>query len=342
LPPFRSIEFKARLTDAVGDLKNGVALRNIRFASEQADVAGDIVAQISPRPSLRAKLIAARIDAGALRIAGGTAPSARGQSEAPHPVIPDARLPFDLLRAFDADIELEIASLRSRKTEYQSIAARLALLNGRLIVAPFTVDLPEGRMTGALGADVTQPNPRIDLTLHAPGLAVQPLLTALNISEEVSGKLRVSLELHGTGNTPHALAAGLNGHLGLAMVRGTVSNWLLNNTVGWVLREAAMPGVATEMGSSDLRCFALRMNFHDGVGNLSSLLIDSTPLYLDGSGTVGLRDETVDLSLRPEPKMGGVGMFAPLRLTGTLAHPHVGPDAVGAAQANAGLLVDVA
>ena len=341
LPPFRSIQFQTRLADAAGGLRNGLALQDIRFSSTQAEVAGDVEMWFSPRPSLHAKLAAARIDAAALRSTASTTPVAPTLPEIPHWAIPDTTLPFDLLRAFDADVELDIASLRSRRTEYRSIAARLALHDGRLLLAPLTIELPEGRLTGALGADVTQPNPRVDLTLHAPGLAVQPLLTALGLSEQVSGKVRVSLELHGSGNTPHALAAGLNGHLGLAMGRGKFSNWLLGNTVGWALRKAGLAFLATQIGSSELRCFALRLDFIDGVGSLNSLMLDSTPLYLDGSGTIGLGDESVDLRLRPEPMVAGLGVFAPLHLSGTLVHPRVRPDAVGGAQANAGMLVGV-
>ena len=338
LPPFRSIAFQARLTDAA----DGLALHDIKFTSAQADISGDAIAGFSTRPSLRAKLTAARIDAGALRISGNVAPPAQAQPGTAYKALPDMPLPLDLLRMADADIELEVGSLLSRRNVYESLAARLSLRDGHLRLAPFTVDLPEGQLTGTLSADVAQPNPQFDLTLHAPGLAVQPLLKALGLPEEASGKLRVSLELHGSGDTPHAIAAGLNGHLGLALVHGNVSNWLLSSTLGWMLREAYLPGLSTEIGSSELRCFALRMDFNHGVGELSSLLIDSSPLYLDGSGTIQLRDETLDLRLRPEPRMGGIGMVAPLRLSGTFSHPRVGPDLIATAKANVGILVSAA
>jgi uncharacterized protein involved in outer membrane biogenesis len=167
------------------------------------------------------------------------------------------------------------------------------------------------------------------------------LLTALGLPELASGKLRVSLELHGTGSTPHAIVAGLDGHLGLAMVRGTVGNWLLANTVGWALRKVDLPDLAMATGSSLLRCFAFRLDFKHGVGELKPLLLDTLPLYLDGSGTIRLDNEKIDLHLRPEPRAANIGVFAPLQVSGTLSHLSVGPDPVTAAKANAGMTVGI-
>jgi uncharacterized protein involved in outer membrane biogenesis len=342
LPPFQSIALQAALTDEAGDLRHGLALHDISFTSVQADIAGNVIVKYSPRPSVRAKLIAEHIDAGALRVVESTASPTEKQDDTAHLVIPDVQLPFDILHRADAHIEVDVGTLRSRRTVYRSLALRLALEDGRLRLSPFTVDVPEGQLTGTLSVDASPAIPRIDVTLHAPGLEVQPLLHALNLPEEAAGVLRASLELHGAGHTPHAIAAGLNGHLGLAMAHGEISNWLLSNTAGWMLRKAALPGLATEIGSSELRCFALRLDFNHGAGALRSLLMDSSPLYLDGKGTMHFADETLDLRLRPEPRMAGIGVVAPLRVSGSFAHPSVGPDLVATAQANAGMLISAA
>jgi len=342
LPPFQSIALQARLSDVAGNLRHGLALHDIRFTSVQADIAGDIIAEYASRPSVQAKLIAERIDAGALRVVNRPASPAETQVDTAHLVIPDTPLPLDLLRRVDANIEVDVGTLRSRRTVYRSLALRLALQDGRLRLSPFTIDVPEGQLTGTLNIDASPSIPRIDVTLHAPGLEVQPLLQALNLPEEAAGRLRVSLELHGSGYTAHTIAAGLSGHLGLAMAHGEISNWLLSNTAGWMLRKAALPGLATEIGSSELRCFALRMDFNHGTGALRSLLMDSSPLYLDGNGTIQLDEETLDLRLRPEPRMAGIGLVAPVHVLGSFAHPRVGPDLIATAQANAGMLISAA
>jgi hypothetical protein len=71
LPPFKSIVFGARLTDE----PTGLTIRDIRFASQQAEIAGTVVADFAPRPLLRAQLAAARIDAGTLRMTAAAPPS---------------------------------------------------------------------------------------------------------------------------------------------------------------------------------------------------------------------------------------------------------------------------
>jgi uncharacterized protein involved in outer membrane biogenesis len=336
LPPLQSVVFHSQLKETAGSVVEGVALRDISMTSKQADIHGDAVLIFSPRPSLTARLTGERIDADALRATGSTAAGASARS-----VISDRSLPFGLLRLADANLNLTVNRLLSHHVEYQSLAAQVTLRDGQLLVSPFTMELPEGRLTGTLSADATQPSPRVALALRAPDLAVQPLLTALGLPEEVSGKLQVSLDLQGNGTTPRSIVSGLNGRLGMVMAGGTVSNWLLANTAGWVLREADMPGLATEIGTSDLHCFGLRMDFNHGAGELHTLLLDSSPLYLDGRGTVRLANETLDLHLRPEPMLGGVGLYTPLHVTGTFAHPNVAAEPMAAAQENAIMLVDV-
>jgi hypothetical protein len=71
-------------------------------------------------------------------------------------------------------------------------------------------------------------------------------------------------------------------------------------------------------------------------------LMDSSPLYLDGNGTIQLDEETLDLRLRPEPRMAGIGLVAPVHVLGSFAHPRVGPDLIATAQANAGMLISAA
>ena len=68
------------------------------------------------------------------------------------------------------------------------------------------------------------------------------------------------MALHAAGSVPHALAASLDGHAGLALVDGEVSNAaLIAVALGDVLRQAGGWGW-TPAGRSHVRCLAVRAN----------------------------------------------------------------------------------
>ena len=137
--------------------------------------------------------------------------------------------------------------------------------------------------------------------------------------------------------SPHAIAAGLDGSLGLAMQNGTIDTRLLQNLLGPVLQKANLLTLLSHGGSSDLRCFALRADAQHGVAELRALDLNSSVLTMDGTGSVNLGEETLALQLRPQGRLAGTTIIVvPLRVTGPIRSPDVMVNAIGAAESNAG------
>ena len=76
----------------------------------------------------------------------------------------------------------------------------------------------------------------------------------------ISGNLEVHANLSGAGATPHAIAASLNGTLGVDMVNGTVDNRLLGSALGSVLRAVNLLDLVGRGGTSEVQCFAARLD----------------------------------------------------------------------------------
>ena len=363
LPAVTQIAFQGHLTDATGGFRHGAALHDVKLTSAAGDLSGDIGVAAGPPPSLTGKLHADRIDADALMAAAGKpvaapplgpaagsapapaagsappvaqaapAPPKQGQSGR---LIPDTPIPFGVLRQANADLALSVADLKTGGSDYRSIDLHLALQGGKLNLAPFSADLPEGKLDASLSVDATAPAPPVAVKLHAPGLEVAPLLAAAGLPGYAAGKLGVYADLHGAGATPHAIAAGLDGSLGLAMQNGTVDTALLERLLGPVLQRANLPGLLSHGGSSDLRCFALRADAQQGVATLRALALNSSVLTMDGTGSVNLGDETLALNLRPQGRVAGTVIVVPLQVTGPVRSPEVKVNAIGAAKSNAG------
>ncbi|WP_428490368.1 AsmA family protein [Rhodopila sp.] len=353
LPAIKSIALQAGLTDVKGGLRHGAALHALTLTSADGDMAGDATLGLAARPALTAVLRSNRIDLDAIQQAIDQMPAptpakpAAGTQAPPAPahrggrLFSDQPIPFDLLRAADADLKLNIADLRSGGADYKAIDTHAVLANGKLQVNPFAADLPGGHLTGNLSADATRPAPPVHLVLHAPGLALKTLLAAAHQPSYASGNVELYADLSGAGASPHAIAASLDGSLGLAMASGTIDNRLLGSLLGKVMDSLNALNLVGKGGTSALRCFAVRIDAKNGVAAIKPLALSSSLLTMSGIGTVNLGAETLAMALRPQARVGGTGVVIPIAVSGPIRDPSVKVNDLGAAEANAGTVAGV-
>ena len=185
---------------------------------------------------------------------------------------------MSLLRLANADVKLSIAQLKSHGVLYRAIATHLSLQDGRLRLDPVAADLPEGHLDATLSADATQAAPPVALRLRIPVLALKPLLAAMGEPDYINGNMNVQADLHGAGATPHAIAASLDGSLGLSLANGTIDNRLLGSTLGSVLREVNLLDLVGRGGTSQVQCFAARLDANHGIATVRSLVFASSLL----------------------------------------------------------------
>ena len=346
LPGVKTIAFQGTLSDAGGGFRRGAALRGTTLTSSVGDLAGDMAFGLGGRPVLTAVLRSNRIDADAIQTASDQmqaqpAPAPAG-AKPPAPPKSDQRLfsdkpvPFALLRLADADVTASIGDLRSGGADYRAIAAHAVLKDGRLSVDPFQTDLPGGHLNATLQVDASKEAPPVHLILHAPGLALRTILQAVHEPSYANGNLEVYADLRGTGDSSHALAASLDGSLGIAMAGGTIDNRLLGSLLGKVMDSLNALDLVGKGGDSNLRCFAMRMEARNGVGRIEPLALSSSLLTMTGSGTVNLGPETLALQLRPQARVGGTGLVIPVNVAGPIRNPSVEVNKLGAAETNAG------
>ena len=324
---------------------------NLEALGSRLTIKGTAARRQDGRPSVQADVASDRIDLDALLAARGEPPAAPASAAPAVPqvavtkpaanrlVIPATPIPFDLLRLADADVKLAIAQLVWGGATYRAIATHVDLHGGRLRLDPLSADLPAGHLDAALTADGAQATPTVALRLQIPALAMQPLLAALRQPAWLSGNLQVQADLHGAGATPHAIAAGLDGSLGLTMADGTVDNRILGNALGAILREANLLDLVGRGGTSQVQCFVARLDAASGIATVRSLALVSSLLTMDGRGSLNLGAETLDLRVRPQARIAGTGIVVPLRVGGSFASPSAAPDPAGTVAENAGTVV---
>jgi hypothetical protein len=320
-PDLRSVAFHTKLTDAPGPVP-------FQLTSNAGDLTGALSVSRLSKPAGAAFLVeggvsSQRLDLDMLlaRPPGGAVttpePSSGGVAAATDKLlIPDTKLPFGLLRALDANIKLGFADVRFDGVDIRKIDSVAAIKDGQLRVDPFTIAAPDQRMSGTLVADAAQTPPMVHLTVNAPALAVQPLLAALGLPQVASGTAQVQADLTGTGESPRAIAASLNGWAGVALEGGQLDTKMMN---AWLDRVQPLQFSGPDV--TELRCFALRADLKSGIATIEPVALNTPALIVDGDGDVDLGRETLALQVRPRAKIGGTGIAVPVRVSGPLREP---------------------
>ncbi len=350
LPAIKQITFQGTLTDtSTAGLRNGAALHGLALTSADGDLSGDAAIGLTPKINLTANLRSNRIDLDTIQAAMQQAPAppppaAAAAPPSPQPQRPkrgnrlfsDQPIPFDVLRTADADLTLAVAVVHGGGADYKAVNTHAVVSGGKLTVDPFAADLPGGHLSGTATVDATQAAPPVHVVLHAPGLALKTVLAAAHEPSYATGNLEVYADLRGAGATQHAIAASLDGSLGLAVPSGTIDNRLLGSLLGNVMNTLNALNLVGKGGSSELKCFGLRMDAVHGVATVRPLALSSSLLTMTGAGTVNLGDETLAMTLAPQARLAGTNVVIPVNVTGPIREPAIKVNQIGAAERNAG------
>lgn len=362
LPALKDIALDAEVANRGAHLLDGVVIKGIKLAMPQADLTGSAVIGLGGvRPVFFATLAAKHIDVDRILAAepsaapavgapdtapaGGTALTPQAPAPATEPaarrgILSDRPLPLDALRQADAEMKITVGELVVGGTDMHNVIGHFRLTNGHLHVAPLEGLAPAGAFGLAFDFNPNQPNTPVTFAAHAPGVPLKPLLAAFGLPDDASGALDIDADLKSAGDSPHALAAGVNGHLGLALVDGSVDNRLIAASVEPLLHDVKLPGaIIGNGGHSDVRCLALRADASRGAVALRAFMLDLNHFRLAAGGNVNLADETLALRLRPLLKLAGTGVTVPVQLDGPWLAPRTSMQPESAAAAvTAGLL----
>jgi AsmA protein len=346
LPLVRDIAFKGTIADGPGGYSHAIVLTDASLTAPPGDLAGDATLLFEDRLRLQANIASKLIDMDALMALArsGDVPASptAGTALTSEPAAPappsssfmDRALPLAALNLGDADVSLTLGEIRTQGVSYHDVTGHAMLVNGKLTLDPFAGLTPSGRLEATLSVDAGQAEPPVAVTLRAPGLSARPVLGLLGLPDDVNGSVEINADLKGTGQTPRALLAGVDGRLGVAMVDGDVDNRAIAAAVGEVLRAAKLPADLGGAGRTRLRCLAIRLDATHGTATIGALVLDTSRLLLQGSGSVMLGDDALSLRLRPVLRLGaGPGLAVPVRVEGTIRDPKFTVDVGGALEA---------
>jgi len=230
-------------------------------------------------------------------------------------------LNLDILKQLDLDLDINIAEIASAQVTAHKLHGRILLKNGRLQVRPMRL-VAEGGPTDLDLVIDTRTTPSISLKLTANDQKLGYWLAQVQNEVPVDGFADYHIVLNAKGETPHDMAAGLNGHVALAFENARVPRryveMLSADVFGWALGKV-------DKGDkySNLDCVLAKFNINDGIATSSLLVADGPRLAIEGTMTLNLATETIDAVFLPKQKKHLFSRITPVRLTGDMRDPDV-------------------
>ncbi|HVR81123.1 MAG TPA: AsmA family protein [Luteimonas sp.] len=291
-----------------------------------------------PRPYLRANLVSKRLDFDDLAGFVGAAPQAGGKEstnpelaaqaarqQARSKVLPDTPYELDKLRAMDADVRWKAHRINSPKLPLDDMDAHLLLENGVLQLKPLNFGVAGGDIRSDIRMDAREKTIRTRADIVAKGLNLGPLLPGVKLAQDAIGKVGGKVSLSGSGNSIAQMLGSSNGNAAIGMGRGQISN-LLMEYAGLDIAEALKFMIRGD-SKIPVRCAFGDFSVNNGLMTTRALAFDTTDTIIVGEGNISLKDETLNLKLRPRPKDRSIFSFrSPLLVSGTFKDPSFRPD----------------
>lgn len=304
-----------------------------------SDLGGDVKVETGgERPRLTANLVSKRLDFDDLAGFVGAPPktgsdetaNAEQKAEAARlaakpTVLPDT--PYDLgkLRAMDADVRLKAQRINAPSLPLDDMDAHLFLDDGLLRLEPLNFGVAGGDIRSTIRMDARRPQIATSLKASVRRVQLGQLFPDAKLAEQASGGIGGEIDLTGNGNSIAAMLGSSDGSVAVGMGKGHVGN-LIMELAGLDVAES-LKFLFTGDKQIPLRCAFADFGVKDGLMDSRALAVDTTDTLIVGEGTVNLKNEQMDLLLKPRPKdISILALRSPLRINGTFKDPGFRPD----------------
>jgi AsmA family protein len=335
-PKTPSYQIKGDLDYADGKIR----FRNFTGQLGSSDVEGNI--EVDPgqkRPVVTADVASRQIDLADLGGFLGSEPGrmntpnqtpeqhqAVARAEASPRLLPTTTISLPKLLAADVHLKYRGARIQGRNMPFDSLAADMDIVDGRILLHPVSIGVGRGQITGTVElAPVNGEQFRTKADIAVQRVDLGRMLKATNMVSG-SGVVGGHAVLDTTGNSTATMLANGNGSLQLTMAGGGDLSALLVALSGLQFGNALLSALGIP-DRDKIECFVADFVLQRGELQTRALLLDTTSDITSGSGTINLRAETLNYEIKTEAKHFTIGALpAPISITGSFKDPGALPD----------------
>ncbi|MBV9192251.1 MAG: AsmA family protein [Betaproteobacteria bacterium] len=242
-------------------------------------------------------------------------------------VLPD--MPFDSDRwdSIDADVRINAGSIkRPKQLPLEHLSTRIQMRDKVLTLEPFEFGLAGGRIAGTIKMDGQKDPIAGNVALRVKDLDLPEFFPTIKEGQDSIGNINGLIELTGRGDSVGELLGTSNGKIGVYLDGGKISKFMME-LVAMDIWGVARTKLAHDNKPVDIRCAIGDFTAKDGVLTTNAFVFDTQVVNVEGTGSVNLKSESMDLTLNPHPKDRSVASLnSPLYIKGTFGEPKVAPD----------------
>ncbi len=225
----------------------------------------------------------------------------------------------------DVHVRYEAARIQGRSMPLDNLQVALDIVDGAVELHPISFGVGTGRISASVHLVPAGRELRVNGEVDFQSVDVARLMAATHLFRG-AGSISGSGKIETVGNSVAEMAANGNGEIAIGMAGGDLSAILVDLS-GLEFGNALMSALGVPK-QTKVGCMVGDFGLEHGVMRTRALVLDTGEALITGTGSVNLRNETLDLRIRTVPQKFTIGSLAgPLNITGELKHPRILPGA---------------
>ena len=195
---------------------------------------------------------------------------------------------------------MRVAELSGTDLPFANLNGEVTVDEGVLKVQPLTVDFADGQTRTTATLDANARPPALHAQVSAQRISSDALLTSLGVTQKVQGLVSGEMKLDSAGDTPDALAAGLDGQVRFYITDGRINTKLVNALA--LSFTEVLDLLFSSDNSTPVDCMIGSFDVTDGIVDPETLVFATPEVAIRGKGRIDLAKETLDLRFTPRPR----------------------------------------
>ena len=246
-------------------------------------------------------------------------------------------LDLSWLNNFDLDYDISVNQIMGAGVAVGRLEGQLGVKDSVLRVSPMRLNVEGGEVDINFEFDARD-IPTFSLTTKADNLALGSWISQVHEGVTVKGEASLDIDIQGKGHSVHEFASSLEGSIDLgledALFPKKYAQYLSVDIFGWALTKAKL-----ESKEASLNCVMAKFDIEQGVARSQLLLADGPHLSIEGSTTLDMGQESMDMVLLPKQKKRLYSNVSAVHIKGPMVDPKVSAVPMKAAAASIGTLM---
>ena len=250
------------------------------------------------------------------------------RAEASPKLLPTKHIDIPTLKSMDVHLKYRGDQIIGRGVPFDRINTVMDIESGRIRLHPLSLGVGRGQIEGMIDlTPLSDKQYRLHSNIGVQQIDLGRLLAATGVTNG-SGTVGGRAVVDSTGDSVSTFAGNGNGSVQLVMSGGGDLSALLVALSGLQFGNAVLSALGIP-SRDQIECFVGDWALQQGQLSTRTMILDTSHNVVSGSGTVNLRNETIDYELKTRSKHFSIGSLpAPIAISGAFKSPSIRPEAL--------------